>query len=220
MTSVNPGKVTARSRGLTRPRPLASRVGVSLVVIGLALLAGCAGSPVSDADAPYAVAGLNFVTGAAAPGQASVVGVPTAIRTGSVVLESATLVQLPGFPLPRMAGVGVVPGKGWMAGTWDWPPLNGPVGKAGVGRLPVRPVAGYVLTAGHPIAIYYAFSGDQAGQTYYVAGIQLKYRRGTRNYTVTLYQVGADCVIAGFPKVSRTCNVSPAANKQIGALPH
>jgi hypothetical protein len=195
--------------------------GVSLVVIGLALLlTGCAGT--SDADAPYSVAGLNLITGPAAPGEPSVVGVPTAIRTGSVVLESATLVQLSGFPLPHMVGVGLVPGKDWLSGGWGWPPVNAPVRQAtvGVGRIPVRPLAGYVLTAGHPIAIYYAFSGDRAGQTYYAAGIRLKYRRGTQDYAVTLYQVGADCVVAGFPKVSPTCTVSSEVDKQIEALPH
>jgi hypothetical protein len=61
---------------------------VSLAVIGLAqLLTGCSGTP--DADAPYTVAGLNAVTGGGKPGQAEVVGVPAAIRAGSVVLQSA-----------------------------------------------------------------------------------------------------------------------------------
>jgi len=150
---------------------------------------------------------------------ALVVGVPVAIRTGSVVLESAVLVQLPGYPLPHMVAVGLVPGRGWDVVTWGWPPHSFP-GETGVGTFPVRPLAGYALTAGHPIAIYYGFSGDRPGQTYYAAGIQLRYRRGTQEHTVTLYQVGADCVSAGFPKVAPECRISSAANNRIEALPH
>jgi hypothetical protein len=134
------------------------------------------------------------------------------------VLESATLVPLSGFPLPHMVGVGLVPSKNWLSGGQGWPIRNAPVGRGGT--APVRPLAGYVLTAGHPIAIYYAFSGDRAGQTYYAAGIRLKYRRGTQDYAVTLYQIGVDCVVAGSPKVGSTCNLSSAALKQIEALPH
>ncbi len=213
MTSTKRGTATARSRGLTRS--LRSLGGVSLVVIGLALLlTGCTSA--SDADAPYTVAGLNSETGGAAPGEPTFAGVPTAIRTGSVVLESATLVPLPGFPLPHMVGVGLVPSKDWLSGGQGWPIRNAPVGH---GTAPVRPLAGYALTAGHPIAIYYAFSGDRDGQTYYAAGIRLKYRRGTQDYAVTLYQVGVDCV-ARSPKVGSACNLSPAALKQVEALPH
>jgi hypothetical protein len=215
VTSAKPGKATARSRGLTRSLP--SLGGVSLVVIGLALLlTGCSGT--SDADAPYTVAGLNEVTGGGEPGGAEVVGVPTAIRTGSVVLESATLVPFSGFPLPHMVGVGLVPSKDWLAIGWSWPLRNAPVSRNGT--APVRPLAGYVLTAGHPIAIYYAFSGDRAGQKYYVAGIRLKYRRGTQGYAVTLYQIGLDCVITASTKVGSTCNLSAAALKQVEDLPH
>jgi hypothetical protein len=209
--SADPASAAAQGRSL----------GGSLVSlwVGLAvLLMGCGGS--SDADAPYTVAGLNSASAPAAPGMALVVGVPVAIRTGSVVLESAVLVQLPGYPLPHMVAVGLVPGKGWDVLSWGWPPLNGSIDQAGVGTFPVRPLTGYVLTAGHPIAIYYAFSGDRPGQTYYAAGIQLTYRRGTQEHTVTLYQVGADCVTAGFPKANRECDISSAANDRIGALPH
>ena len=214
MTSAKRGKATARSRGLTRSLP--SLGGVSLVVIGLALLlAGCSGA--SDGDAPYAVAGLNEVTGGGYPGWAEVVGVPTAIRTGSVVLESATLVPFSGIPLPPMVGVGLVPSKDWLDIGWSWPLRNAPVGHS---TAPVRPLAGYVLTAGHPIAIYYAFRGDRAGRKYQVAGIRLKYRRGTQEYAVTLYQIGVDCVTTASTKVASTCDLSPAALKQVDALPH
>jgi hypothetical protein len=214
VTSAKRGEATARSRGLTRSLP--SLGGVSLVVISLVLLlAGCAGT--SDADAPYTGAGLNSVTGGGEPGQAEVVGVPTAIRTGSVVLESATLVPFSGFPLPHMVGVGLVTSKDWLAIGWSWPLLNAPVG---LRTAPVRPLAGYVLTAGHPIAIYYAFRGDRAGQKYYVAGIRLKYRRGTQDYAVTLYQIGLDCVLTASTKVGSKCDLSPAALKQVEALPH
>jgi hypothetical protein len=209
------GVAAARSRGLTRSLPSPGVVG--LVVISLALLlTGCSGT--SDANAPYTVAGLNSVTGGGEPGKAEVVGVPTAIRTGSVVLESATLVPLPGFPLPHMVGVGLVPSKDWLAIAWSWPLRNAPVSRNGT--APVRPLAGYVLTAGHPIAIYYAFSGDRAGQRDYVAGVRLKYRRGTQDYAVTLYQIGLDCVISPSTKVGSRCELSPAALKQTEALPH
>jgi hypothetical protein len=215
VTIAKRGKAAARSRGLTRSLP--SPGGVSLVAVGLALLlTGCAGA--SDADAPYTVAGLNQVTGGGEPGEAEVVGVPTAIRTGSVVLESATLVPFSGFPLPRMVGVGLVPSKDWLAIGWSWPPRNAPVSRNVT--APVRPLTGYVLTAGHPVAIYYAFSGDRAGQKYYVAGIRLKYRRGTQDYAVTLYQIGLDCVITASTKVGSACDLSPAARKQVEALPH
>lgn len=204
---------------MTSARPWPSLTKVKLAVIGLALvLTGCTGAA-SDANAPYTVAGLNAEIGAAAPGEPTYAGIPTAIRTGSVVLESATLAQLSGFPLPHMVGVGLVPSKDWLTGGQGWPIRNAPVGRNGT--APVRPLAGYVLTAGHPIAIYYAFSGDRSGQTYYAAGIRLTYRRGTQDYTVMLYQIGADCVVAGYPKVAaKTCDISPAANKQINALPH
>jgi hypothetical protein len=187
----------------------------TLAAIGLAsLITGCAGT---DPDAPYTVAGLNAVSGGGEPGQPEVVGVPTAIRAGSVVLESATLVPLSGFPLPPMVGVGLTPGKDWLAIGWSWPLRNAPVG---YGTAPVRPLAGYVLTAGHPVAIYYAFTGDRVGQKYYAAGIKLKYRRGTRDYTVTLYQIGLDCVLAASAHGTTECDLSAAARKQVDALPH
>jgi len=152
---------------VTSARPWPSLTKVKLAVIGLALvLTGCTGAA-SDANAPYTVAGLNAEIGAAAPGEPTYAGIPTAIRTGSVVLESATLAQLSGFPLPHMVGVGLVPSKDWLTGGQGWPIRNAPVGRNGT--APVRPLAGYVLTAGHPIAIYYAFSGDRSGQTYYAA---------------------------------------------------
>jgi hypothetical protein len=191
---------------------------VGLVVISIALLlTGCAGTS-SDADAPYTVAGLNAVVGGGKPGWAEVVGIPTAIRTGSVVLESATLVPLNGFPLPPMVGVGLVPSKAWLGIGWNWPLRNAPAGRNVT--APVRPLAGYVLTAGHPIAIYYAFRGDRAGQKYYAAGIRLKYRRGNQDYAVTLYQVGLDCVVTASINAGSACSISPEANKQIEALPH
>jgi hypothetical protein len=209
------GEATASRRGLTRSLP--SLGGLTLVVISLALmLTGCAGAS-SDADAPYTVAGLNSVAGGGEPGQAEVVGVPTAIHTGSVVLESATLVPLSGFALPHMVGVGLVPGKDWLAIGWKWPLLNAPAGHS---TAAVRPLAGYVLTAGHPIAIYYAFSGEQAGRNYYAAGVRLKYRRGNQDYAVTLYQIGLDCVVTASAKAGPACALSPTALKQVEALPH
>jgi hypothetical protein len=70
------------------------------------------------------------------------------------------------------------------------------------------------------LALLLTGCGDRPGRTYYAAGIRLKYRRGSQEYAVTLYQIGLDCVITASTEVGSACNVSAAANKQIEALPH
>lgn len=208
-----------RGNRVSSPGREASLSTVTLVLIGLALLllTGSAATG-SDADPPYTVAGLNAESGGAPPGVPTFAGVPTAIRSGSVVLVSATLVPLPGFPLPHLVGVGLVPSKDWITGGEGWPVRDAPVGQGET--APLRPIAGYVLTAGHPVAIYYAFSGDRPGQTYYAGGIELTYRRGARGYTVTLWQIGADCVVSASATAPSECDLSQAATNDIEELPH
>ena len=207
--------------GPLRLRPRRARVGAGIMTVALLLLVGCSDGPGADPDPPYVTDGLAAATMSVAPGQPVDIGVPIAIRAGSVTLESATLIQLSGYPLPALVDVGVVPSKGWLAATYDWPPHNAPTGDktVGVGTLPVQPLDGYVLTAGHPLSLYYSFRGDKGAGTYYVGGIRLTYRRGSEDHTVALYQVGVDCAISGFPAVNHQCNISTTANAVIAKLP-
>jgi len=85
--------------------------------------------------------------------------------------------------------------------------------------VPVMPLAGYVLKASHDAVIYYAFRGSQVGKKYHVAGLRLRYRHGSEQGTVTLYQVGVDCVVAS-PATAGNCQEGPVADKDTAALPH
>jgi len=200
-----------------RHGPRGRRAAVAAALISGALTAGCSGA--ASPDAPYVTAGLNLSTHAAAAGQPLVVGVPVAVKTGSIVLESATLVPLGHYPLPPTVGIGVVPSGGYVVVSVGWPqrwPSKFP-GQP-LKNIPARPLAGYVLKAGHDAAIYYAFRGSQVGEKYYVAGIRLRYRFGPEQGTVTLYQVGVDCVVAS--PTTAHCQADRTAYKDTTALPH
>lgn len=175
--------------------------------------------PASDPAAPYVIDGLAEAALPTAPGQPMVVGVPVAVHAGSVILESVTLLPLAGYPTPELAGAGLVAGTGYTIAAWDWPPRTTPTRGPGGGpaALPVAPVAGYSLSARHPAALYYAIRGFRDGRIYYAAGVRLVYRTATGDRTVDLYQVGADCVVAGFPHVNRQCTADPAAAGRITA---
>jgi hypothetical protein len=209
------------TRGGRRPRLGGRITAVTAAVAAAALIAGCSGAAAyaKAPDPPYATFGLNMSTQVAAPGQAVAVGIPVRVKTGSVVLESATLVPLGRYPLPPAAGVGVVTSVGYVGISVGWP-QRWPSKLPGhpLKKVPVQPLAGYVLKADHDAVIYYAFRGSQLGKKYYVAGIRLRYRFGSKQGTVTLYQVGVDCAVAD-PKTAPICDAGALANKDAAALP-
>jgi hypothetical protein len=205
--------------GGRHPR-LGRRAAAAAAIAGAAVLtAGCSGAAASP-DAPYVTFGLNMSTHPAAPGQPLVVGVPVAVKTGSVVLESATLVPLGHFPLPPTVGMGVVPSIGYVGISVGWPQRwPSKYFRQPLKMVPAVPLAGYVLKAGHDAVIYYAFRGGHVGKKYYVAGLRLRYRHGSEEGTVTLYQVGVDCVVANLA-TAPNCQEGPVADKDTSALPH
>jgi hypothetical protein len=236
--NVRTGRPAAASRGgwVRRP-PLRYRIALCVGVLCVSsAVAGCAAappaalpmppvpvlspSPIPDPTAPYVIDGLAETALATAPGQPMVVGMPVGVRSGSVILVSATLLPLAGYPLPELAGVGVVTGSGYLVAGWDWPPRTTPTPAAigSPGTLPVLPLAGYVLSTGRPGAIYYAMRGSHDGGTYYAAGLRLVYRTAAGDRTVDLYQVGVDCVVADFPQVNPQCSADPVATGRIAAL--
>jgi len=199
---------------------LSVRVAAAAAMIGTAAMtAGCSGAAASP-DAPYVTFGLNMSTHPAAAGQPVVVGVPIAIKTGSVVLESATLVPLGHYSLPPTVGIGVVPSIGYVGISVGWPQRwPSKYFRQPLKMVPAVPLSGYMLRAGHDAVIYYAFRGSQVGKKYYVAGLRLRYRIGSEQGAVTLYQIGVDCVVAS-PATAGNCQEDPAADNDTAALAH
>jgi hypothetical protein len=183
------------------------------------LSAGCAGGG-ADLSAPYAVAGLNASATSSAPGQAVSYGVPVAVHSGEITLESAALLPLPGYPFPQFVGIGLVRSKGWVTSAHGWPPVDHPRSNdpSYAETIKVDPLAGTVVRPGQPVAIYYAIRGARTGVTYYAAGIRLTYRDSSGEHAATLYQVGVDCVMPKSLAAKQLCPISAAANKAIMAL--
>lgn len=183
------------------------------------LSAGCAGGG-ADPSAPYAVAGLNASTTSSAPGQAVSYGVPVAVHSGEITLDSASLLPLPGYPFPQFVGIGLIRSKGWVSSAHGWPPVDHPRSNdpSYTEKIKVKPLAGTVVRPGQPVAIYYAIRGAKIGVTYYAAGIKLTYQDSSGEHTATLYQVGINCVMSKSRAATHLCSISAAANKAIIAL--
>lgn len=118
-----------------------------------------------------------------------------------VTLLSATLLPIPGFPVPRLVhlGVHVIQRYGDVGEANYWPPRLPPMHPGGPPvTVPVTPFHGYRLSAGnHPLMlIFYSFEGSRPGTAYFAAGLRITYQVGPSEYTGDWYAFGESCVAA------------------------
>ena len=157
-----------------------------------------------DPAGPLSVpGGVSGTSHPALSGQ--VVAVAIAVSTGSAspVLESASLIPVPGFPTPTLAHLGTYYGRGYPVTALDWPPRDPGSGGEPPAALPISAFQGFQLQPAHTVngfwyydTIYFGIVGEKTGVDYYAAGLRVTYRVGSIQYTTNLYQMGVDCVRA------------------------
>lgn len=103
-----------------------------------------------------------------------------------VTLVSASLLRFKGFPAPRLVGVAVETGKGFMGAGRGWP------GKRP--GVPIARFAGYVLRTGRRVQILYAITGAKLGVNYVADGVMVNLRQGSLSATIHALGPGAVCV--------------------------
>jgi hypothetical protein len=148
---------------------------------------------------PGGLVGSGYYTGPGVPADFSgFVGASSA----PVTLLSATLLPIPGFPVPRLVHLGVYQIKkhGDITLANYWPPqiLFDIAGPPYV--VPVSAFRGYRLSAGrHPLLlIFYSFVGTRPGVAYFAAGLRITYQVGQAEYSGNWYAFGDSCVAAGW----------------------
>jgi hypothetical protein len=142
---------------------------------------------------------LNSVSG-----QVVAMAMPVSTGHGTIVLESAALLPLPGYPTPQLADLGVYRGPvQGPAATSNWPPRNTSSGNPPLydGPLAVSAFTGTQIGPVQPsngtadsYFIYFGISGQKSGVNYVTAGLRVVYRIGGTQYETNLYQMGEDCV--------------------------
>lgn len=200
---VRPGR-PPRVRGV----PPALALTLSAAAVAVAALAGI-NSPKSVGPL-YLTNGSREVTATTGvalngvSGQVVTIAMPISAGHDTIVLESATLLPLPGYPTPQLTDLGVY--RGQMQGpsaTPDWPPrdTNPAEPSRYSGPLPVAPINGFKVgptssTQGAPSSyfIYFGVTGQQVGVNYVTAGLRVVYRIGGEQYETNLYQMGEVCV--------------------------
>ncbi|HEV2640273.1 MAG TPA: hypothetical protein VGX23_34390 [Actinocrinis sp.] len=142
---------------------------------------------------------LNSVSG-----QTIAVSMPISTGQASIVLESAAIIPLPGYPTPQLTDLGVYfgPASG-PAATQGWPPQSPDTGDPATSgkQLAVAPLAGARVGPSRVVGgvpneyfLYFGVKGRQTGVNYVVAGLRVVYRVGGAEYVTNLYQMGEDCV--------------------------
>lgn len=187
----------------------------------------------SSADALNNGGGLTYGGIVSPPGL--VADFPLQIENASsapVTLESARLVAVPGYPLPKLVHLGVMTEHdGLITSAVGWPVwrANSP---ASTYRL--VPFRGYVVLpwkvrehrhlGPFPDMIEYGVLGTDTDTDYWAAGLSVTYRLQGQIHTQTLYEGAADCMgkvelgkpatlDAVYNKYCRT--VDPRANREL-----
>jgi hypothetical protein len=121
-----------------------------------------------------------------------------------VTLESATLVPLPGYPIPRLVHLGVlVEHQGLLTSAVGWPvwKAHSPSSTWQLRQLPGYVVLPWKIRQGDrqrfgplPDMIEYGVLGAKSDTDYWVAGLRITYKLGANTYTQTLYDGAANCV--------------------------
>lgn len=117
--------------------------------------------------------------------------------TADAVLVSATLIPLPGYPVPQLLHLGLVatatgplipPAFSSALGSdYGWPPHG----------IKVRPFTGANIRAHAQTAIAFGISGDRFGSDYAVAGLRIHYRLQGHLYNLNAWSAALDCISSG-----------------------
>jgi hypothetical protein len=169
---------------------------------------------------------LNQSGGAVGAGNYTGPGVPADFSgfvgpsSAPVTLLSATLLPLVGFPVPRLAHLGVymITDHGDIPQANYWPPRTQPPHRGDPPYvLPVSAFSGYRVSPGrHPLLlIFYSFVGTRPGVNYFAAGLRITYQVGQSKYTGNWYAFGDSCVASNWALVGVTprsrCNSADSA---------
>jgi hypothetical protein len=190
-----------RLRNLRRAHIVGAVALAAVVSVVLELLLGATtgNGPVSNGG------GLGYSFLEVAPGQIGDFPV-TIVNSGSspVLLDSASLLPIPGFPLPRLVDLGVMGEHFNLLTDRGWPP-DGPTASSQAARWSVRPFAGFeVLSAVRlrqlkvgplPDIVEFGVEGMHPGTDYWAAGLAISYTVSGRSYTARLYEGGGICVV-------------------------
>lgn len=176
-----------------RREPREDRLSVRAVAVAMALLAGVGlagcGSALDGSVARHDSAGLSVQPGQIADYTAFVIN-----RSGSpITLESAQLIPMPAFPMPRSGGhAGVERGVDFVAADTGWPPDGFPASR-------LAPLVGYRIAPHDRASIVYTTMADRPGN-YAVRGVRLRARVDGSDQTVDALGASLTCV---FPHVGR-----------------
>ncbi len=183
---------------------LARRAAVIPVLAGFvltSLVAGCS-SGGSGGQIPASLS-LTVPTpglGAVLNGDENSVGTPESAfawvtgPAGTVIVRSVSMVALPGFRLPRLEGIGAMPGCTGNASLQENTNASGRLQVLANGRaVRLHPVPGYRMTTGRSDctpAFAYVVSAATACQ-YALAGFRFRVLADGRNRTVVTFDEGA-----------------------------
>ncbi len=161
-----------------------------LVAVGLG---GCGG-----------VSGLNGTPGKTSWGSISVTrgqaGDFTAFLVnhsgGTVTLESAKLIPLKGFATPRLRGMAIEPGRGFVGAG-----RGSPLAQSRIETVRFR---GFKLRDGYRAQVLYAIAGPGVGRDYAAEGVVVSVREGSSAATVKVIGPGGICVLKKLGDCSKT----------------
>ncbi len=159
-----------------------------------------AGGPLQDFANEDALPGqiTDFSAVVVNPGQAD------------VVFLSAAVIPLPGYPVPRLVHLGLVPTAPVLGSTlqsdYGWPPS----------AVKVRPFAGASLSHGE-VAVAFGISGDRSGADYAVAGLRILYRVEGHVHYLKAWSATVDCVSGG-DLTSQQINACSSAADRVDAV--
>jgi hypothetical protein len=225
MTRAISGALRAAVHGRRAAALLCAGLVLALVLaLTLVLAASGAGDGGFQLNPSGGLAGFGNFTGPGVPADFSGFVGPSSVQ---VTLLSATLLPIPGFPVPRLVHVGVHPVQefGDVGEANYWPPRLPPLYPGGAPiTMPVAAFHGYRLTPGRhsSLLIFYSFAGSRPGVDYFAAGLRVTYRVGQTDYTGNWYAYGSSCVTTPWNLTLRPrkhCS-SAQASRAVAAYTH
>lgn len=197
-----------RARGVPPTLALTLPAAAAITAAILAVNTSPSTGPLFLTNGTRAVVATTGVALDSVSGQVVSMAMPVSSGHGTIVLESASLLPLPGYPTPRLVDLGVYRGPvQGPAATSTWPPRDTTSGNPPLyaGPLAVSAFTGARIGPVPPPApsgdgtadtyfIYFGISGQQSGVNYVTAGLRVVYRIGGTQYETNLYQMGEDCV--------------------------
>lgn len=102
----------------------------------------------------------------------------------TAVLESATLIPLPGIPAPRLAHLAIEAGLMFACCDIGWPPQGG--------GYHLRPLRGWRIRPGHRAQILYSVLSSRPGD-YAAWGVRVRVRVAGTTITVPAWSAGVAC---------------------------